>query len=208
MSDPKDLVKNVRWLGHASVMVKGSKTVYVDPWEVSATDPADVILITHDHYDHLSPPDVRKLSKKDTAVVATEACRAKLERPFTVVEPGSKVTANGVAVEAVRSYNPAKQFHPEKAGNVGYVFTVDGVRYYHAGDTDAIPELKDIQADVAFLPVGGTYTMDAEEAARAAATMKVRVIIPMHYAKIVGSLDDAQRFAKLAKLPVVILEKS
>jgi L-ascorbate metabolism protein UlaG (beta-lactamase superfamily) len=208
MSDPKDLVKNVRWLGHASVMVKGSKTVYVDPWEVSATEPADVILITHDHYDHLSPPDVRKLSKKDTAVVATEACRAKLERPFTVVEPGSRVTANGVAVEAVPSYNPAKQFHPEKAGNVGYVFTVDDVRYYHAGDTDAIPELKDIQADVAFLPVGGTYTMDAEEAAKAAATMKVRVIIPMHYAKIVGSLDDAQRFAKLAKLPVVILEKS
>ena len=208
MSDPRDLVKNVRWLGHASVMVQGSKTVYVDPWEVSATDPADVILITHDHYDHLSPPDVKKLSKKDTAVVATEACRGKLERPFTVVEPGSKVTANGVAVEAVRSYNAAKQFHPQKAGNVGYVFAVDGVRYYHAGDTDAIPEMKDVQADVAFLPVGGTYTMDAEEAAKAAAMLKVRVIVPMHYAKIVGSVDDAQRFAKLVKTPVVILEKS
>jgi L-ascorbate metabolism protein UlaG (beta-lactamase superfamily) len=115
---------------------------------------------------------------------------------------------NGVDVEAVPSYNVGKQFHPRKAGNVGYVFTVDGVRYYHAGDTDAIPEMKDVRADVAFLPIGGTYTMTAEEAAQAAATMQVRVVVPMHYAKIVGSLDDAKRFAKLCSVPVVILEKS
>lgn len=208
MGDPKDLVKNARWLGHASVMVRGSRTVYVDPWEVAATDPADVILITHDHYDHLSPPDIERLAGKNTAIVATAPCKAKLGRPVTVVEPGSKVTVNGVDVEAVPSYNAAKQFHPRKSGNVGYVFTVDGVRYYHAGDTDAIPEMKDIRADVAFLPVGGTYTMDAQEAAKAAATMQVRVVVPMHYAKIVGSLDDAKRFAKLAKVPVVILERT
>jgi L-ascorbate metabolism protein UlaG (beta-lactamase superfamily) len=208
MGEPEELVKNVRWLGHASVMVRGSRTVYVDPWEVAATQPADVILITHDHYDHLSPPDVDRLAGERTAIVAPASCKAKLARPITVVEPGARVTANGVEVEVVASYNPAKQFHPRKSGNVGYVFTVDGVRYYHAGDTDAIPEMKDVRADVAFLPVGGTYTMDAAEAAQAASTMQVRVAVPMHYAKIVGSVDDAKRFAKLARVPVVVLERS
>ncbi|MBI5501088.1 MAG: MBL fold metallo-hydrolase [Deltaproteobacteria bacterium] len=208
MGDPRELVKNARWLGHASVMVKGSRTVYVDPWEVDATDPADVILVTHDHYDHLSPPDIAKLARKGTAIVATAPCRAKLNWAITLVEPGSRVTVNGVEVEAVPSYNPGKQFHPRKAGNVGYVFTVDGVRWYHAGDTDQIPEMKDIRADVAFLPVGGTYTMTAEEAAKAASMMQVKVVVPMHYAKIVGSLDDAERFAKLCSVPVVILEKT
>jgi L-ascorbate metabolism protein UlaG (beta-lactamase superfamily) len=208
MDDPKQLVRNARWLGHASVMVKGSRTVYVDPWEVSAVEPADVILITHDHFDHLSLPDIAKLAGPRTALVATAACKAKLDRPLTVVEPGSKVTVNGVEVEAVAAYNPAKQFHPQSAGNVGYLFTVDGVRYYHAGDTDLIPEMKGVRADVAFIPVGGKYTMDAAEAARAVATMQLRAVVPMHYAKIVGDLEDAKRFAKLCKTPVVILEKS
>jgi L-ascorbate metabolism protein UlaG (beta-lactamase superfamily) len=208
MNEPKDLVQGARWLGHASVMVKGGKTVYVDPWEVDANDPADVILVTHDHFDHFSPPDIARLARKDTAIVATASCKGKLDRPVTVVEPGSRVTVNGVEVEAVASYNPAKDFHPKTAGNVGYVFTVDGVRWYHAGDTDPIPEMKDIRADVAFLPVGGKYTMTAEEAAKAAATMQVKVVVPMHYAKIIGSLDDAKRFAKLCPVPVVILEKT
>ena len=206
MGDPKQLVEKARWLGHASVMVKGSRTVYVDPWEVDATDPADVILVTHDHFDHLSPPDIARLARPDTAILAPASCREKLDRPITVVEPGSRVTVHGVEVEAVPSYNPGKDFHPRKAGNVGYVFAVDGVRWYHAGDTDAIPEMKDIRADVAFLPIGGKYTMTAEEAAQAVATMHVRVVVPIHYAKIVGSLDDAKRFAKLCPVPAVILE--
>jgi L-ascorbate metabolism protein UlaG (beta-lactamase superfamily) len=209
MSDAKELVKNVRWLGHASVMVQGGKTIYVDPWEVSAAAPADVILITHDHFDHCSPADVAKLAGPLTAIVATAACRSKLDRPITVVEPGSKVTVNGVEVEATAAYNPAKpQFHPRSAGNVGYIFTVDGVRYYHSGDTDQIPEMEHVRADVGFIPVGGTYTMDAAEAAKAVATMQLKVVVPMHYAKVVGTLDDAKRFAKLCKTPVVILEKS
>lgn len=208
MTEPQDLVKSARWLGHASVVVQGGKTVYVNPWEVSATAPADVILVTHDHYDHLSPPDIEKLARKDTAIVAPQSCAAKLGRTITVVEPGSRVTVNGVNVEAVAAYNPKKQFHPKQAGYVGYVFTVDGVRYYHAGDTDGIPEMKDIHADVAFIPIGGTYTMTAEEAAAAVATMHVRVVVPMHFAKIVGTDDDARRFARLCRTPVVVLPKS
>jgi L-ascorbate metabolism protein UlaG (beta-lactamase superfamily) len=208
MSDPKDLLRNVRWLGHASILVEGSRTVYVDPWEVSAAEPADLILITHDHYDHCSPPDVQRLVKPEGIVVGPEACRAKVGRPMTAIEPGSRITAAGIEIEAVRAYNPAKQFHPKKMGGMGYLFTVDGVRFYHAGDTDVIPEMKGLEADVAFLPVGGTYTMDVDEAIQAVGLIRARVVVPMHYAKIVGSEADAKRFAKLSKVPAVVLPKT
>lgn len=208
MRDSENLVRNVRWLGHASIVVRGSKTVYVDPWEVSAAEPADAILITHDHYDHLSMADVERLSRAGTAIVGPAMCRAKVGKRLTVIEPGGRVTANGVEVEAIRAYNPKKQFHPKDYGGVGYVFTVDGVRYYHCGDTDRIPEMEAVRADVVFVPVGGKYTMDAGEAAEVPALVGARVAVPMHYGKIVGNLADAQKFARLCKVPVVVLERS
>ncbi len=208
MSDPQELLKNARWLGHASIVVRGSKTVYVDPWEVSASDPADVILITHDHYDHLSLPDIDRLARPDTAIVGPAMCREKLGKRLTAIEAGAGLTAHGVDVEAVHAYNPKKPFHPKEYGGLGFVFTVDGVRYYHSGDTDRIHEMSTVRADVAFLPVGGKYTMDAAEAAEVPTLVRARVAVPLHYAKIVGELADAQRFAKLCKVPVVILERS
>lgn len=208
MSDPAALLRNVRWLGHASVVVGGTKTVYVDPWEVSATDPADVILITHDHYDHLSLPDIDKLARADTAIVGPAMCREKLGSRLTVIEPGAGLTVHGVDVEALPAYNPKKQFHPPSYGGLGFVFTVDDVRYYHTGDTDRIHEMGTVRADVAFLPVGGKYTMDAAEAAEVPTLVRARVAVPMHYGKIVGEQADAQKFARLCKVPVVILERT
>ncbi|MBN1771237.1 MAG: MBL fold metallo-hydrolase [Deltaproteobacteria bacterium] len=208
MNDPRDLLKNARWLGHASIVVRGTQTVYVDPWEVSASDPADVILITHDHYDHLSLPDIERLARPDTAIVGPAMCKEALGARLTVIEPGAGLTVHGVELEAVRAYNPKKPFHPKEYGGLGFVFTVDDVRYYHSGDTDRIHEMGTVRADVAFLPVGGKYTMDAAEAAEVPTLVRARVAVPLHYAKIVGELADAERFAKLCKVPVVILERS
>jgi len=116
-----------------------------------------------------------------------------------VVQPGDKIAEKGVLIEAMPAYNIGKLFHPETAGNVGYVLTVADMRIYHAGDTDLIPEMNDIKADIALLPIGGTYTMNVEEAVAAVKRIKPRVVVPMHYGRIVGETDDAHRFAQLVE---------
>ncbi len=194
---------NYRVLNHASILVEGSKVVYVDPYGLSGSLPgADVVLVTHDHYDHASPPDIRKVLKPDTIIVCPVSTASKvsgLGRKVITVKPGDKIEVNGISVEAVPAYNIGKQFHPKSNNWVGYVFTVDGKRFYHAGDTDRIPEMKDVECDVAFVPIGGTYTMNAEEAAEAVKNdIKPGVAVPMHYGSVVGSRADAERFAKLS----------
>lgn len=200
------MVENIHWLGHDSFRVDGPVTIYVDPWQVPAGAPqADLVLITHDHYDHCSPEDVRRISKADTVVVTVAAAAKKLKGDVRVVRPGDSLTVKGVPIEVVPAYNVNKRFHPKSAGHVGFVFTVGGQRIYHAGDTDFIPEMKNLQVDIALLPVSGTYVMTAAEAAEAAQAIKPQVAIPMHYGEIVGSKSDAERFRELYTGEVVVL---
>lgn len=200
------MVENIHWLGHDSFRVDGAVTIYVDPWQVPAGAPqADLVLITHDHYDHCSPEDVRRISKADTVVVTIAAAAKKLKGDVRVVRPGDSLTVKGVPIEVVPAYNINKRFHPKSAGHVGFIFTVGGQRIYHAGDTDFIPEMKNLQVDVALLPVSGTYVMTAAEAAEAAKAIKPQVAIPMHYGEIVGSKSDAERFRELYTGEVVVL---
>jgi len=199
-----ELLPGFHWLGHASFRLEAQNLViYLDPWQVKPGQPkADVILLTHDHHDHCSPDDIARLAKPDTAIVGTEACIAKLEKEpgqKRAVKPGDQVTVKGVVIEAVPAYNVSKRFHPEAAANVGYVVALAGVRIYHAGDTDLIPEMGQINADIALLPIGGTYTMNVEEAAAAVKRIRPRIVVPMHYGRIVGELDDAHRFAQLVE---------
>lgn len=205
------MTENIFWLGHDSFRLKGEKVVYIDPWKLApGAEKADVILVTHDHYDHFSQNDIAKISKPDTVVVAPAAVAGKLGGKTVVVKPGDKINAAGIAVEIVPAYNPNKQFHPKTAGYVGYIVTLSGKRIYHAGDSDLIPEMAQVKADIALLPVSGTYVMNATEAAEAAKTIKPALAIPMHYGDpdVVGTLADAQQFKKLATVPVEILEKS
>ena len=204
-------MENIFWLGHDSFRLKGEKVVYVDPWKLAAgAEKADLVLVTHDHYDHLSKDDIAKISKAGTVVVGPQAVAAKLGGNITVVKSGDTITAAGVPIEVVAAYNPNKKFHPKSAGYVGYIVTLNGKRIYHAGDTDLIPEMTQIKTDIALLPVSGTYVMTAPEAAEAANTIKPALAIPMHYGDpdVVGSLNDAEEFKRLAKVPVEILEKS
>ncbi len=207
----------IGWLGHDSFRIKDGKTIIIDPFKIRATtDKADILLITHEHFDHLSLEDVKKVITDKTTVVAIPACRSELSklkvREVKTVSPGDRVELGDVTVEVVPAYNvnkfrePGRVFHPKEDGKAGYVITVKGVRVYHAGDTDAIPEMKGLRTDIALLPVSGTYVMTAEEAADAARMIKPKLAIPMHYGTIVGSESDAERFKQLASCQVQILK--
>jgi L-ascorbate metabolism protein UlaG (beta-lactamase superfamily) len=203
------VVKNIRWLGHDGFLIKArGKVIVIDPFRIKECEPADVILVTHDHYDHCSPADIQKI-RKDSMIIVTEPDSAKkLSGDVRTVRPGDKITVSGVPIEAVPAYNTDKEFHPKEKGWLGFIVTVDGVRIYHAGDTDHIPEMTSFQVDVALLPVSGTYVMTAEEAAEATKKINPEVAIPMHYGAIVGSADDARRFAEALRrtCEVVVLE--
>lgn len=192
-------MKNIHWLGHASFRIDAGKTIYIDPWKLKTTRPAaDIVLITHGHHDHLSPDDISRITGLDTIVVCPGSCAERLRGDVRIVSPGDTIEVEDVTIRAVPSYNTNKPNHPQELGNVGYVVDVGEQRIYHAGDTDLIPEMAEIGCDVALLPVGGTYTMNAEEAAQALALIRPEVAIPMHYGGVVGSRADAERFRELA----------
>jgi len=208
------MIENIHWLGHDTFRIENDKTIYTDPYELQGELPkADLILITHDHFDHLSPKDVAKVAKEDTVIVTIAAAAQKLKGDVRVVKPGESLVVQGIPIETVPAYNvnkfrsPGQPFHPQESGHVGFIFTVGGQRIYHAGDTDVIPEMDDIQADIALLPVGGTYTMTADEAAQAANRIKPQIAIPMHWGTIVGSEKDAERFSSLCQMEAVILSQ-
>ena len=196
------MLDKIHWLGHDCFRVDAEKTVYFDPFELGAGPvPADVVFVSHDHFDHCSPSDVAAVTKQGTVVVTTAACAKKLKGDIKIVKAGDKLTVQGIPVEVVPAYNvdPArKQFHPRSSGGVGFIVTLGKKRVYHAGDTDFIPEMKSFKVDIAMIPVSGKYVMTAEDAAKAVQAMKPEITIPMHYGGIVGSRKDAETLKKLA----------
>jgi L-ascorbate metabolism protein UlaG (beta-lactamase superfamily) len=194
------MLEKIEFLGHASIKVNGSKIVYIDPYQIDEQEKADIILVTHSHFDHLSVEDIEKICTEDTTIVASQDCLDALERlpGHTVgIAPFQHANVNGVHIDAIPAYNISKEFHPRDKNWNGYVFVLDGVRYYHPGDTDKIPEMSSVKTDVAFLPVGGTYTMNYEQAAEAVSMFHPKIAVPIHYGRIVGSEDDAQKFVSL-----------
>lgn len=203
------MIENIKWLGHDTFKIVGEKVIYTDPFQITKPDRADIILITHDHYDHFSPDDIKKLLKEDTVLVLPKDCSGKIQAKEIVVKPGDKINVEGIEIEVVPSYNTNKNFHPKEKGWVGYIFKVSGKRIYIAGDTDYIPEMKTFKdIDIALLPVSGTYVMTADEAVQAALDISPKLAIPMHYGSIVGSEKDAQYFAEKlkGKIETIILK--
>lgn len=191
------MLETLHWLGHDAFRIDGPPVVYLDPYTLGAgLPPADLVLITHDHFDHLSEEDLAKVRGPGTVVAGPPEVAAKLGG-VEVLRAGERRTLAGVPVLAVPAYNTNKKFHPKETGKVGFVLTVAGVTYYHAGDTDLIPEMDGLRPDVALLPVSGTYVMTAAEAAEAARRIAPRTAVPMHYGTIVGSDADARELARL-----------
>jgi len=204
-----NLLEGITWLGHASFKIQAPEgVIYIDPWKLRTAEQADLILITHEHHDHFSPDDLKRIRKPDTSIVTTASVAASLKGDVRVVKAGDKLKIKGVEIEVVPAYNPNKQFHPKATGGVGFVITAGGRRIYHAGDTDSIPEMAHIKADVVFLPVGGKYTMTASEAAQVANKIKPAVAVPMHWGDVIGSRADAEKFRAETQVPVEILDAS
>ena len=194
----------IQSLGHSGFLFEGDgKKIYIDPYRIgnepAFEDKADILLITHEHHDHCSPADIRKVRRSDTTTLIPESCSLEFKGDARRIAEGDILAdgleIKGTRIEVVPAYNLNKPFHPRGPG-VGYIVELGGLRIYHAGDTDFIPEMKIIEADVALLPIGGTYTMDEEEAARAVTAMSPRFVIPMHYGSE-GINGDPERFKAL-----------
>ena len=212
------LIDAVEWLGHSGFRVTvGRQRVYIDPYRVAAGAPkADLILLTHGHYDHFSPQDLERLSKPETELIAPAPVAERLNGRVHSIAADEEIEperVRGVAVRALAAYNTSKRnsdgrvYHPREAGGVGYDLNVRGERLYHAGDTDVIPEMDTVAGvDLALLPVSGTYVMTASEAAEAARRIQPRLAVPMHWGQHIGSEADARRFAELTPVPTAIME--
>jgi len=205
----QEFLKKIHWLGHASFRIEGSKILYIDPFEIKKGPQADIILISHEHYDHCSPEDAKKIQGPDTVIVTEKDSKKKLSGEVKTLAPNEVIEVKGVKIKAIPAYNVAKDFHPKKKGWIGFFIEMDGFTLYHTGDSDLIPEMEGLRPDVAFLPVSGTYVMDASMAAEAALKIQPKVVIPMHYGSFIGSTSDANRLKEALKgrIEVVILKK-
>ena len=200
------MLENVTLFCHNSIKLDGSKKIYVDPYLIDKDyKDADYIFCTHGHYDHFSEDDIIRLMNENTKLITVE-CNHGMARDLfrdesriMIVEPNEEYEIDNIKFKTVPAYNKEKMYHQKKERWVGFIIELDGLNYYIAGDTDALDELMTIECDVAFLPVGGKYTMDYEEAALLANEITADVIIPTHYGSIVGEKTDGENFAKLVK---------
>lgn len=204
------VLEKLLWLGHSSFVYEGNPLIYFDPFALHRLRPADLILVSHDHPRHCSPADINKVRRAPTVILADEHAARHIAPPVIAMVPGQQETVEDLLIEAVPAYNLHTTFHPKRKAYLGFIVTLEGLRLYHAGDTDFIPEMHDLAVDIALLPVSGFTVMNAEEAAQAALALHAHVAIPMHYGTAYGTLEDAERFRALldGKVRVEILIKS
>ena len=198
------MLENIFVLNHSSIKIKDNKTIYFDPYQIEKNyKDADSIFITHSHYDHYSEEDIVKVKKAETKIIITIDLKEKVEKlglvssNIIIVEPNKKYTIDKLKVETIPAYNNEKPFHPKYNKWVGYILETSTGRFYIAGDTDITAENKKINCDIAFLPIGGTYTMNYKEAAELANIINPKIVIPTHYGSIVGTKEDAYKFKEL-----------
>ena len=209
MTDIMDFAKKIHWLGHDGFRIDTKKIIYFDPFQISGGPTADIILVSHEHFDHCSPDDIKKIQGPSTAIVTEKDSASKLKGNVRVMKPGDKIEVGGVQIEAVPAYNVGKDFHPKANEWLGFIVEVDGVRIYHAGDTDFIPEMKDMEVDIALVPVSGVYVMTSDQAVEATKAINPKLAIPMHYGAIVGDEEDALKFKNALEgtIDVLVLKK-
>ena len=198
------MLENIEVLYHSSIRINKEKTIYIDPFKIDKNyNDADIVFITHDHFDHYSEEDIDKVINENTTIIIPEELLTNLLRKginknaIITVEPNEKYMVQGIKFETIPAYNTNKIFHPKENGWVGYIITLDDIRYYIAGDTDITEENRKVKCDVAFVPVGGTYTMDFKEAAQLINEIQPKIAVPIHYGSVVGTKQDATDFIKL-----------
>jgi L-ascorbate metabolism protein UlaG (beta-lactamase superfamily) len=199
--EPNDII---RWVCHACFYIKANgTTIFIDPFRVSDSvkEKADIVLLTHAHFDHTSLQDIERVRKKHTKFIASQKCLDKNSYKHEVSKPGFSTSFNGIKIEAVPAYNLKEErlkFHPKSENWVGYIIEANGMRIYHAGDTDVIPEMRKLKdIDIALLPMGGGYTMALDEGIEAAKEISPKRVIPMHYKMLLGKEKSEELEKKL-----------
>ena len=194
------MLENIQVLNHSSIKINREKVIYIDPFKIdNEYHDADIIYITHSHFDHYSEEDIGKIIKENTKLIVTEDLESKVlekvkKENVICVQPEKNYFVDGINFETIPAYNTNKQFHPKSNNWVGYIIDLNGIKYYFAGDTDITEENKKVKCDVAFVPVGGTYTMTAREAAELVDIIKPKIAVPIHYGSVVGTTKDAEDF--------------
>ena len=198
------MIEDIEVLYHSSIRISKNKIIYIDPFKIDENyNDADIVFITHDHFDHYSEEDIDKVINENTTIIIPEEMLTKILRKginknaVITVESNKEYMVQGIKFETIPAYNTNKTFHPKENDWVGYIITLDGIRYYIAGDTDITEENRKVKCDVAFVPVGGTYTMDFKEAAQLINEIQPKIAIPIHYGSVVGTNQDATDFVKL-----------
>lgn len=203
---------SIEWLGHSCFKIKiHDKLIYIDPYQISSQDRADIILITHSHYDHCSIADINKIVKDGTTIVCPPDCQSsimKIEKKVNMqlIESENKIKIGNIKIDAVPAYNNNKPFHPKSEGWLGYVVEIRNIVIYHAGDTDFIKEMEKLTGYakqgnkfIALLPIGGKFTMNIDEALEAAKKIHADIVIPMHYGSVAGNKEDGKKFVELCR---------
>ena len=197
----------ITWTGHAGFkVIYGNKKMYIDPYKLSekydGISDADIVLVTHNHFDHLSIEDLNNIINERTVIVSAQECLPQLKslkiKESIGIDPHNSVKVDDLKIETVPAYNVNKDFHPKNEKKLGFIVEFGADRLYHIGDSDIIPEMKEVNPTIALIPVSGTYVMTAEEASKVINEMiKPKIVIPMHYGTIVGNKEDAIRFSQL-----------
>lgn len=195
------MIKNIKWLGHSTIKILENTIIYIDPYNIKEEfNDADIIFITHNHYDHFSKKDIKKCMHKNTKIVVTKDLYEDVlssgfkETDILSVLPNNSYKLGNISFNTIPAYNINKEFHPKENDWVGYIINLNNVKYYIAGDTDLTDESRKVKCDIAFLPVGGTFTMNYKEAAILANEVKPKIAIPIHYGTLVGTKEDALNF--------------
>lgn len=197
------MLENIEVLYHSCIKFNFERTIYVDPYGLKESyNDADIILITHSHFDHFSEEDIEKVRKENTVILATNDLYGKLldlnfkTENIIIVEPNNEYEVLGIKIQTIPSYNINKNFHPKENNWVGYLINIQDKVYYVAGDTDINEDNEKVKCDVSFVPVGGTYTMTAIEAATLVNKIKPEIAVPIHYGSVIGNTEDAKTFVQ------------
>lgn len=184
---------------NSSIRIEAGKVIYFDPFQIEEErHDADIIFVTHDHFDHFSSEDIEKIEKKDTIFVVPECMHSLLDKERVITAAaGEALNVEGFEAEAIPSYNVGKPFHPKKKGYIGYIVKIEGQRVYVAGDCDANEDNRKVDCDIALIPIGGKYTMNYEEAAALTDVIRPELVIPTHYGDVAGDKEDGKKFKEL-----------